>query len=200
MTLDLFVALDVETTGFGPSAHVIEVGVVTFEKGEVVRSWSSLLHPAGVDWDSSKVQEALAINHIKREDLKGQPTFEEIFADLLLELSCPVWVAHNVDFDLGMLRQERARMNGLDAPALLTPRLALCTMLLSREIHSREKGHKLGETAARWGVVQDGEHRAASDAITCGRILHAMRTRKALPENFGELEVFYKQATVKRRR
>lgn len=196
---DSFVAFDTETTGFDANARILEVALVVFKGGEIVERWESLLNPEGVDWESDGVKKAMEVNKIDRKSLEGKPTFADIFHRLIIHFrAAPVWVAHNTDFDLRMLQQEYKRMNGGEFP--LVPKLALCTMLLSREIHSNEKVHKLGNTAARWDVTPDGEHRAASDAITCGRILLAMRAKKALPEGFDELETFYKQAAARRRR
>lgn len=191
---DTFVTLDTETTGFGPKARIIEVAAVTFEKGVVVREWSTFLSPEDVDWDSTQVKGALAVNKISREQLVGAPKFKDIIADLLLELSHPIWAAHNADFDIGMLEQERARLNDATVPSVVSE-LCFDTMSLSCKIHPTEKVHKLAETAARWGVVQDGAHRAASDAITCGRILQKMIDAGKLPQGRVEAEVFQKTAS-----
>lgn len=203
MNWDTYVAFDTETTGFGADARILEIALVVFKDGEVVEQWETLLSPEGVDWEDNGVKRALEVNKIDQKSLQGQPRFEDIFHRLAIHFrSANVWVAHNASFDIKMLAQEYQRMKGEPFP--LQPQLQLCTMLLSNQVHSHEKGHKLGDVASRWGVVPDGAHRAASDAITCGRILHSMRTRKALPTDLGELEVLHKQASAswssKRRR
>lgn len=192
---DSFVSIDTETTGFGPKARVIEVAAVTFEKGAIARDWSTLINPGDVDWSDPRIQEALNVNKIDPAQLKDKPRFEDIFPDLLLELSGDVWVAHNAEFDLQMLQQERARMVGSTLPEI-QPKLFLCTKLLSNRIHPAEKKHNLAFVAPRWGVEQDGAHRASSDAITCGRILHSMYSKNALPSDYAEAEAFHKEASA----
>lgn len=191
-----YVALDTETTGFGPKARVLEVGVVTFERGVPVREWSQLLCPTGVDWEDGQVKKALEVNQIKREELEGKPTFEEVLPQLLLELSIPVWVAHNLDFDLRMLQQEFARLN----QSLPLPHLGACTFRLSAHLNPRAPSNKLADTAAHYGVLQEDAHRATVDARVCGLILAQMHQRGEVPgsgEAFGVLLQRAKQARAR---
>jgi DNA polymerase-3 subunit epsilon len=191
---DTFTTFDTETTGFGPKARIIEVAAVTFEKGHVVREWSTFLDPEGVDWDSESVQKALSINKITRAQLVGAPKFKDVIADLLIELSHPIWAAHNAEFDVNMLAQERALLNDPTLPPSMSD-ICFDTMSLSSQIHPAERTHKLADTAARWGVVPDGAHRAASDAITCGRILWKMIEAGKIPALRAEAEEFQKTAS-----
>jgi DNA polymerase-3 subunit epsilon len=192
---DTFASLDTETTGFGPKARIIEVAVVTFEKGKIAREWSTLLNPEGVDWDSEQVKGALAVNKMTRAQLLDAPQFKDIVADLLLELAHPFWAAHNAEFDLNMLAQERGRLGDTTLPAAVSE-ICFDTMALSAQIHPAEKTHKLGNTAERWGVVQDGSHRAAADAITCGRILQKMVEAGKVPTAREEAAAFQKTASA----
>lgn len=136
-----------------------------------------MLCPENVNWNDSQVQEALAVNHIKTADLRGKPTFKDILPDLLLELGHNVWVAHNAGFDVRMINQELQRLQ----QPVLSPPLLLCTRDLALQLGGPPKGNKLGDVAARFNVKQDGAHRAAADAITCGRILAAMIQTGKLP-------------------
>lgn len=192
---DTFTTIDTETTGFGPKARIIEIAAVTFENGQIVREWSTLLNPEGVDWDSEGVQKALSVNKMARAQLLDAPQFKDIIADLLLELSHPIWAAHNADFDIGMLAQERARLNDASLPSSMSE-ICFDTMALSCQIHPAEKAHKLADTAARWGVVPDGAHRAAADAITCGRILQKMIDAGKIPLEHASAEAFQKTASL----
>jgi len=194
---DRFVTFDTETTGFGGDARIIEISCVSFENGEVVDEWSSLLCPHGVDWESEGVKEALSVNKITREALEGQPSFQEIFHRLYLHFSsAEVWSAHNAEFDLRMLHQEFRRYKEMDFP--IQPRFCFDTLRLSRAIHPGEKGHKLSDVAARWGVTMENAHRASSDAVTCGRILLSM-ARGHLPEDAVQINELQKAASTRRR-
>lgn len=177
MWTDGWTAFDTETTGLGSSARVVEVACVTFERGVVVREWTQMLFPDDVNWDDEQVKKALEVNGLTREELVDKPRFKDIAGDLLVELSHPVLVAHNAEFDVRMLNQELQR---LGHPALST-QLLICTKNLASHIANGAKGNRLHEVAARYGVKQSGAHRAAVDAITCGNILQVMHTRGQLP-------------------
>ena len=192
---DSFVSFDTETTGLGNDARIIELAFVRFEKGEIAERWESFFKPEGVNWDDPNVQKALEVNQIQRSALDNAPSFMDVFHHIAAHLrGVDVWVAHNAEFDLRMLDQEHKAHKGTTFP--IQPKLCLCTKLLSSRIHPQEKKHNLNVVAPRWGVQQDGAHRAASDAITCGRILHAMHAKNALPSERSEVEEFHKQASA----
>jgi DNA polymerase III subunit epsilon len=180
---DGWVALDTETTGLGSSARVIEVAVVTFEGGEPVGAWSRLLYPENVDWENEGVKKALEVNRITREQLQGQPTFEEILPDLLVELSHDVYVAHNATFDMRMLNAELQRVS---RPAL-SPRLTICTKNLASHLNKTTEGNRLQDVAPRWGIKQASAHRAVVDALVCGQVLAAMARGGHLPPDDMEM-------------
>jgi DNA polymerase III epsilon subunit-like protein len=172
-----FLAIDVETTGFGRNARVLEIAAVAFENGLPVREYSQLLCPEGVDWNDSRVQEALLVNHLTYADLEGKPTFAQILPDLMVALAHPVWVAHNFSFDFLQVQQEFARAGR----SLEAPPLTICTRRLAAYLSHEIKGNKLHEVAARYGVAQEGAHRAAVDARVCGYILYSMQKQGVLP-------------------
>lgn len=192
---DKFVSFDTETTGLGGDARIVELAFVRFEKGEIAENWSSFLNPEGVDWENENVKKAMEINHIEKTALVGAPSFMDVFHHVAAHIrSADVLVAHNAEYDLRLLEQEHKAHKGTSFP--IQPKLVLCTKLLSHKLHPQERLHNLAVTAPRWGVQQDGAHRAASDAITCGRILHAMRLKNAIPSDFSELEALHKQAST----
>jgi DNA polymerase-3 subunit epsilon len=179
---DLFVAWDTETTGFGPEARILEIGVVVFENLEPVHRWSSLICPERVDLTDPGIKKALEINKIAAADLRGKPTFADVFPQVCLELGdIPVWAAHNSVFDSQMLRQEMTRLGDCykwPKPAMFTA----CTMSIAAKLDGQKKGHKLFEIAEKYDVKMNYAHRADVDAETCGRILSAMLRRKHVPE------------------
>jgi|HubBroStandDraft_1064217.scaffolds.fasta_scaffold245315_2 DNA polymerase III epsilon subunit-like protein len=190
-----FVSFDTETTGFDSKARIIELACVLFENGEPTETFETYLLPPDVDWNDKNVLSALEVNKINPKDLEGKPSFGEIFHHIYLAFNgAPVWVAHNAEFDLRMLDQEYGFYKGGAFP--VKPEMAcLCTMSLSRSIHPDGKRHRLEDTAARWGVAQDGAHRAASDAIACGRILSAM-SKGHLPSDLAQVHELQTQANA----
>lgn len=179
---DEWVAVDTETTGFGPEARVIEIGVARFSQGEPVGRWSQLLYPPNVDWESRPVQEALAVNGLSRDELVGMPLFSQVYPDLCHIMKAKVWVAHNVEFDMRMFVQE---CNAIGKTQLLQlPDFAFCTKLLAYQLAPDLPNHKLETVARRWQVTAVGTaHRALADALTCGRVLSEMYGECLLPED-----------------
>jgi DNA polymerase III epsilon subunit-like protein len=185
-----FVAIDTETSGFGPDARILEVAVVVFENGLPVHSFSRLICPPDLDWEKSA--EALSVNNLTKEALVGKPTFEETLPDLMVELAHPVWVAHNMPFDFQMLAQEWARLGRTLEP----PPLLLCTCRLAAFLSPMAQGNKLHQVAARYGVVQDGAHRAVVDAEVCGGIATSMVKQGKLPTDNDTMRMMMRQADV----
>jgi DNA polymerase-3 subunit epsilon len=177
MWSDSWTSFDTETTGVTDRARIVEVAVVAFEKGKPVHEYTALLCPEDVDWNDRHVQEALAVNKIDVRGLQGKPRFQDIVADLLVELSSNVLVAHNAAFDIRMINQELSR---LGKPALMTPRV-VCTMCLAAHLSPSARSNKLIDVAARYDIMPNDAHRAAVDAETCGLILAAMLQRGQLP-------------------
>lgn len=189
-----WVSFDTETTGFGPKARILEIGVVTFAEGRVVREWSSLFYPSDVDWNDPKVQGALAVNKLTREQLHGQPTFEQVLPDLLVELSNSAnWVAHNAEFDMGMLGNEFGFL-GRAAPQ---PKLLICTKNLGNHLNGGQPPNKLQDVAARFSIPQDNAHRAVVDARVCGLILAEMHRRALLPTADGAMSSLCLEAATR---
>lgn len=174
---DSWVAFDVETTGFGSTARVLELAAITFENGVPVHEYSQLFCPEGVDWESEGVRGALEVNHIRREDLVGKPQFKDVLPDVMVELAHAVWVSHNMPFDFAQVRQEFERAGHPLAP----PPLTICTCRLAAYLSPMVKGNKLYQVAARYGVAQESAHRAAVDARVCGHLLDRMNKQGKLP-------------------
>jgi len=177
---DSFISYDVETSGFGSSARILEVAVVRFEAGEPVEEWVTLLSPDDLNWEDEKVVKALEVNHITKEACEGKPQFKDIAVTLLEKLKTPIWVAHGRDFDTRMLTQEFIKAGFIFGAS---PEMSICTMELSRYLQSHIAGHKLEDTAGRWNVVLEEKHRALQDAKACGLILQNMLRAGAIPSD-----------------
>lgn len=102
------VAIDVETTGFGKSDRVVEIGLVIFDldSSQIIGQIETLLNPnRNIPKESSEVHGILA------EHVSLAPTFQDT-SEFLLELFLRknIVIAHNADFDIRLLKQEFARI------------------------------------------------------------------------------------------
>jgi len=192
---DAWVALDTETTGFGPDARIVEIGVERFEHGQPVFSWSSLLYPPQVEWDSPRVMEALNVNGLSREELVGKPLFGQVYPELVDVMAGVVWVGHNIDFDLRMLVQECNNFGRTDLVQL--PQVGFCTMCLAYQFEPDLTNHKLGTVAERWRVPKNGvAHRASADARASGMILSEMYGEVLLPDDDQRMLTLFRAAQL----
>jgi DNA polymerase III epsilon subunit-like protein len=164
-----------------------------------------MIKPDGFDPNDETTRKALEVNKITLEQIECAPAFLDVLPRICETLSCPIWVAHNLEFDLRMLRQERARLKGQPAASATVPRpaLKLCTMLLDVSLGPSAKGRSLAVVAERWGAPVGGPvewkpisapftqedrcemHNAWSDAATAAAIL--MRMLPKLPARCSDM-------------
>lgn len=178
--LDSFVAIDTETTGFGPQARILSVGFVHFRGGSPVETRSFRFFPDGVDWNAPDVQEALSVNGLSKEMIWNAPPFWRTLHKVIDHLNREtVWVGHHVKFDLDMLIAEVARtremfdstVGRMICPTLLSsPELVVDTILLDQALGQPGATRKLADVCARWEVPLEGAHTAVGDAMAAGML------------------------------
>jgi DNA polymerase-3 subunit epsilon len=101
------VAIDVETTGFGKSDRVVEIGLVIYDldSSQIVGQLETLLNP-----NRNISKESSDVHGIMAEHVSLAPTFQDASEFLLEILSKRTVIAHNADFDLRLLGQEFSRI------------------------------------------------------------------------------------------
>ena len=161
-----FVALDFETTGLSPQTdRIVEVGGGRFEDGRIVDRLSMLINP-GFPMPAA----ASAVNHITDRMLAGKPKEHEASGAITQFLGDALAgktliVAHNAQFDVSFLSELLARQ-GIDA----TIRYA-DTLSMSRHLVRGVGNYKQPTLARHFGITNPNEHRAETDAETCGLIM-----------------------------
>lgn len=157
--------VDIETTG-GSAAHdrIIEIAVVRVENDSVVRTFETLLNP-GV-YLSPFIEQ---MTGIRQRDLEGAPEFREIKDQLMEVLDGCVFVAHNVRFDYGFIRNEMRRIGETYASK------HLCTVKLSRMLFPEYHSHSLDRIIERFGISCASRHRAMGDAQVLVAFMNRLR-------------------------
>jgi DNA polymerase-3 subunit epsilon len=148
------VCVDVETTGTSPqNDRITEIGVVELDPDGTVREWSTLVNP-GVGIPPF-IQQLTGISDAMVE---SAPTFAEVAEELQRHLVGRLFVAHNVRFDYGFIRNEFKRLDtSFHADTL-------CTVRLSRRLYPQHFKHNLDSLIQRLGIQIEDRHRALSDA------------------------------------
>lgn len=182
-----FAVLDFETTGRDPAEdRVIEIGIVLFQKGRVVRREGLLVNP-GIPVP----EESRAVHGITDEELQGAPDFATLMPEVLELLQGHLPVAYNADFDRGFLRAELARAapegmtEGDMPPAARDDVVWVDPLVWAREILKELSSRKLGDVTAHLGIPLEQAHRAAGDAEATGRVLLGLAGQ--MPRVYGEL-------------
>jgi len=158
-------AIDVETTGFDADAErIIEIGIVTFQRGEILEEWGSLVNPRKPI--PAEVQELTGIDDAQVADA---PFFEDVADEVMRRLEGVGICAYNLRFDRKFVDAELHRCGfawPLDAPTL-------DPLIFARELHKEERSKRLGDVAARLGINLENAHRATDDAKVAGLIMMA---------------------------
>ncbi len=182
-----FAVIDFETTGRDAGTdRVIEIGLVSFEKGEVTSRESLLVNP-GVPVP----EESRAVHGITDEELAGAPDFATVMPRVLERLRGKLPVAYNASFDRSFLQAEimRAAPKGMTSadmpPAVREDVEWIDPLVWAREILKELESRRLGDVAKHLGVHLEQAHRAAGDAEATGRVLLALAPQ--MPRIYGEL-------------
>ncbi len=147
-----FAVLDTETTGFGKTDRIIEIGIILVDGNEIIQEWETLINP---ERDISNSE----IHGITSNSVSLAPTFEEIADEIASFLNGRILVAHNLPFDKRMLEMEFAR---LDREIDLG--IGFCTL--------RATGMKLDLACEKFGIKNSNAHRALTDARATSLILN----------------------------
>ena len=149
----MFAIIDCETTGFGKHDRIVEVAAVVVDgaSGAVVDEYDTLVNPQR---DTGPV----GVHGVTASMVEAAPVFDEVAGALALRLHGAVLVAHNLSFDVRMLRQEYERLDtGIEEGQ------GHCTLRLTSE--------NLEAACARFGISLEGHHRALADARATAQLL-----------------------------
>lgn len=179
------VIVDLETTGGRATFdRITEVGLVEIDEAGV-REWSTLVNP-GV-----RIPPMIErLTGITNAMVAEAPTFGDIAAELHARLQGRLFIAHNVRFDHGFLRNEFQR-----AGLRFNPQL-LCTVRLSRALYPHEERHGLDALIARHRLAMDERHRALADARAVWLFLQAAERELGADTIAGAIARQGKRATL----
>lgn len=163
------VVFDTETATTRGAPHLLEIGAVRIEDGEIAAHFAALVRPE-VPIDDL----ALSIHGIDDEMVRDARTAPEVIAEFSAFASDDWLVAHNASFDAHVLAFEAAR-HGL----ALSPAPILDTVKLSRRFVPDSDDHKLETLTRHLEIDVDVHHRALADAVSCWKVLEACIERLA---------------------
>ena len=155
-----FVVFDIETTGFSSlTCHIIEIGAVLVENGEITDHFSTFVNPkVPIPF---RIEQLTSINDSMVMDA---PTIEEVLPEFLEFSKGAVMVAHNADFDMGFI------MKNCDRLEIEHDFTYVDTVGMARFLLPALNRFKLDTVAKAVGVSLDNHHRAVDDAACTAEI------------------------------
>lgn len=161
-----YVALDTETTGLRAQMdQIIEIGAVKVRGRSIVDSFDTLVDP-GRSLDSRIVE----LTGITDAMLEGQPKIGDVLPTFWSWVGDDPVVGHNLRFDMRFFEAESARI-GYTMPCPV----CMDTLQMSRALFPQEKHHRLQDLVRRFGIAENEEHRALSDATQTQECFEWMR-------------------------
>ncbi len=177
-----FVAVDFETTGSDPlTARVTEIGTVTYENGEEVERWGTLVNP-----QEAIPEEVEKLTGITNAMVAKEKVFAEHVEDLLARLEGNYFLAYNASYDARVLRAELGRLNRpLELRGTIDP-LPFCWKYLRKTKKTRNA--RLGTVAEYLNVELENAHRATDDAAAAAQVyLRLFEEVPEIPTDIAEL-------------
>ncbi|MEZ6255168.1 MAG: exonuclease domain-containing protein [Patescibacteria group bacterium] len=156
-----FAVVDTETTGmYCQYNRVMDIGIVIVKNGEIVEEWEALIDPKQEVpyW----ITEFTGIDNFH---VKGKPIFKHYFPKIKSYLDNSIFVAHNVGFDYGFIKEEFLRCEH----TFIAPNL--CTVKLARKLLPNLSGSNLDVLSDYYNIEISARHRALPDAQATAVVL-----------------------------
>lgn len=150
----LYAIVDIETTGYNnPCNNITEIAIILFDGEKTIDTFQSFVNP-----QTPINPYVTRLTGISNEMVKNAPSFAEIAQKVWNLTENAVFVAHSVNFDYGMIRNEYKSF-GSDFK-----RKKMCTVRLSRKIFPGYNSYSLGNICASLNIPINDRHRAMGDA------------------------------------
>ena len=159
-----FAIIDVETTGGKFNEEKItEIAIIVYDGDKIIDNFETLINP---EKDIQPfVQKLTGINN---ELVKNSPKFKDVSERVFDITKDKIIVAHNVDFDYRIIKNEFRSIN------IRYYRDSLCTVDLSKLIFPNLKSYKLTNLLSNFGIKNENPHRANSDALGALKLLQIL--------------------------
>ena len=149
----LFAVIDVETTGGGINGNrLTEICIVLLRGSSIVEKFTSLINP-----EKEIPRQITGLTGIDNSMVTDAPKFHEVAKKVEELTRDAIFVAHNVNFDYNVLRNEFREL-GFEFN-----RRKLCTVRLSRKLIPGLFSYSLGRLCDSINIPISNRHRAEGD-------------------------------------
>jgi len=168
----MFAIIDIETCGGKydfEKSRITEICIVLHDGLQVTEVFTSLINPGcyiGPNFTR--------ITGISNEMVADAPRFHEIASKIIDLTKDRIFVAHNVNFDYGFIKEEFASLG------YKFKRETLCTVRLSRKLMPGKQSYSLGRLCDSIGIEIENRHRAEGDAVATAKLFTMLLDLKSL--------------------
>lgn len=155
-----YAVVDLEATGSGSDAKIIQIGIVILENGEIKETYATDINP--YEMLDYHIQELTGISN---QQLAQAPDFGQVAGEIFDLIGDAVFVAHNVRFDANLLA-EALFFEGYE---LRTPRVD--TVELAQVFFPQFEKYSLINLAQELNLDLEQAHTAISDAYATAQLL-----------------------------
>lgn len=184
----MFAIIDIETCGGKfefRKGRITEICILIHDGLQVVEKFSTLINP-----ECYISPFFTSLTGITNEMVADAPKFHEIAKKIIDLTENKVFVAHNVGFDYGFIKEEFASLG------YNYKRDTLCTVRLSRKLIPGKKSYSLGNLCDSLGISNKARHRAEGDAVATAQlfdILMQLKTSNPQYKNKGVDELMVRR-------
>ncbi|MGT2887565.1 bifunctional DnaQ family exonuclease/ATP-dependent helicase [Streptococcus didelphis] len=174
MTIESFkkyAVIDLEATGTGSQASIIQVGIVIIEGNQIIETYQTDVNP------HEKLSEHIkSLTGISDQQLEAAPDFEQVAKEIFDLISDCFFVAHNVKFDANLLA-ESLFFEGYE---LRTPRID--TVELAQVFYPTLEKYSLTYLSQVLNLELSEAHTAIADARATAKLFLQIQDKlKSIP-------------------
>ncbi|MCK0134495.1 exonuclease domain-containing protein [Arenibacter sp. S6351L] len=150
----MYTVIDIETTGNGIKGNKItEISIFKFDGHEIIDEYTSLVNP-----ECEIPYFITGLTGIDNNLVRNAPTWDEIASKVLEITQDTIFVAHSVNFDYNVIKNEFQNIG------INFSRKKLCTVRLSRKLIPGLNSYSLGKLCSSLNIPLTDRHRAKGDA------------------------------------
>ncbi len=183
-TKTTYTIIDVETTGRGN--EITEISIFKHDGEKILDEFTSLVNPQAFIPDY-----ITALTGIDDAMVANAPIFADIAEAVLSITEDSIFVAHNVNFDYNVIRNEFKKID------IDFRRRKLCTVRLSRVLFPGFRSYSLGKLCSSMDIKLVDRHRARGDAEATVTLFEKLLAHKHSTTVFSDfLKKGSKEATL----
>ncbi|MDG2454592.1 MAG: exonuclease domain-containing protein [Bacteroidia bacterium] len=181
----IYTVVDIETTGGSHGNRITEIAAVKTDGKQILDSYETLVNP-----EVFIPKSITLLTGISNPMVQDAPKFEDIAQAFSAFLGDTIFIAHNVSFDYGIIK------NHFEDLGITFNKKKLCTVRLSRGIIPGHASYSLGKICPALGIKNHSRHRAMGDTMATVELFHHLLTKDKEDFVFYSLNQLNKEAML----